>query len=83
MSEEKIIIPTKEEVKKMLEYAINSDIVHYETMGEILGTKMIDDALLPNVKIGPEWGYEGLKEFYKAYGINCTDTLAEAHAKLK
>ena len=83
MSEEKIIIPTKEEVKKMLEHAINSDIIHYETMGEMLGTRMIEDALLPNVKIGPECGYECLKDFYKAYGINCTDTLAEALAKLK
>lgn len=82
MSEEKIIIPTKEEVKKMLEYAINSDIIHYETMGELLGIKLTD-SLLPNVKLGPEWGYEGLQEFYKIYGINGADTLKEALAKLK
>lgn len=82
MREEKIIIPTKEEVKKMLEYAINSDIIHYETMGEILGMKWTD-SLLPNVKLGPEWGYEGLQEFYKFYKINLTDTLKEALAKLK
>ena len=82
MNEEIIIIPTKEEVKKMLEYAINSDIIHYETMGELLGIKLTD-SLLPNMKTDPEWGYYGLKEFYKAYGINCTDTLAEALAKLK
>lgn len=82
MSEEKIVIPTKEEIKKMLEYAINSDIIHYDTMGELLGMKWTD-SLLPNVNIDPQWGYEGLKEFYKAYGVNCTDTLAEALAKLK
>ena len=34
MSEEKIIIPTKEEIKKMLEYAINSDIVHQWIRGK-------------------------------------------------
>lgn len=82
MSEEKIVIPTKEEIKKMLEYAINSDIIHYDTMGELLGMKWTD-SLLPNVNIDPQWGYEGLKEFYKAYGVNCADTLAEALAKLK
>lgn len=82
MSDKKIIIPTKEEIIKMLEYSINNGAIHYETMGEILGTKMIDDSLLPDVKIGPEWGYEGLKEFYKMYGINVTDTLKEALAKL-
>lgn len=66
----------------MLEYSINKGAIHYETMGEILGTKMIDDSLLPDVKNGPEWGYEGLKEFYNTYEINCTDTLTEALAKL-
>ena len=55
MSEEKIIIPTKEEVKKMLEHAINGDIIHYETMGELLGRKLTD-SLLPNMKTDSEWG---------------------------
>lgn len=82
MSDKKIIIPTKEEVKKMLEYAINSDIIPYETMGELLGMKWTD-SLLSNVKIGPEWGYDGLLEFYKIYGINGTDTFKDALAKLK
>ena len=82
MSEKKVVMPTKEEIKKMLEYAINGDIIHYDTMGELLGMKWTD-SLLPNVNIGPQWGYEGLKEFYKAYGINCTGILAEALAKLK
>ena len=61
---------------------INSDVIHYETMGEILGMKWTD-SLLPNVKLGPEWGYEGLQEFCKFYKINLTDTLKEALAKLK
>lgn len=50
-------------------------------MGELLGIKLTD-SLLPNMKTDPEWGYDGLKEFYKAYGINVTDTLKEALAKL-
>ena len=79
---DEIILPTKEEIIAMLEFAIKSDLITYQNIGEILGMKLIDD-LLPKMKVGPQWGYEGFRIFCKENNLFSTDTLAEALKKLK
>ena len=39
MSESKIVIPSKDEIIKMLEYLITSNLNTCQNIGEILGTK--------------------------------------------
>ncbi len=41
MNDEKIIIPTKEEVKKLLMTTMNDKILQKQTIGELLGMKLI------------------------------------------
>lgn len=82
MKDNKVVIPTKEEIIAMLEFAIKSDLIPYQNIGEILGMKLIDE-LLPTIKVGPQWGYEGFRIFCKENNLFSTDTLAEALKKLK
>ena len=77
-----IKMPTKEEVKKLLTLMINSPVVHEKTIGELLGLKLVD-SLLPPMKSEPEWGYEGLREFFLMHNIAGNDTLGEALEKLQ
>ena len=60
MSENKVIIPTKEEVVTLLHIAKNDKIIHMNTVNELLGMKWVD-SLMPKIKGEPEWGYEGLR----------------------
>lgn len=80
--DKKVIIPTKEEIIKMLEFALTSMTYKDETMGELLGMKWTD-SLLPKMKNEPDWEYEGLREFYKIYNIELSDSIAQALAKIK
>lgn len=82
MSESKIVIPSKDEIIKMLEYLITSNLNTYQNIGEILGTKLVEDKL-PKMKGEPQWGYKGFKIFCKENNLLATDTLAEALKKLK
>lgn len=82
MKDNKVIIPSREEIIAMLEFAIKSDLITYQNIGEILDMKLIDD-LLPKMKVGPQWGYEGFRIFCKENNLLPTDTLAEALKKLK
>ena len=82
MDKERVIIPTKEEVKRLLAIINNDKTIHIQTVGELLGMKWADD-LISTFKGAPEWGYEGLKRFFVDYGIVFTDTLEEAENKLK
>ncbi len=75
-------MPTREEVTKLLTLMINSPVVHEKTIGELLGLKLVD-SLLPPMKGEPEWGYEGLKEFFLMHNIVSNDTLGEALEKLQ
>ena len=82
MKDNKVVIPTKEEIIVMLEFAIKSDLSTYQNIGEILGTKLVEDKL-PKIKGEPQWGYEGFRIFCKENNLLPTDTLAEALKKLK
>ena len=82
MDNEKIIMPTKEEVEKLLTVAMNDKGNHMQTVGELLGMKLID-LLLPNIRGGPEWDYYGLRIFFDENGIASSDTFEEALKKLK
>ena len=46
MKDNKVVIPTKEEIIVMLEFAIESDLISYQNIGEILGMKFIDDLII-------------------------------------
>lgn len=82
MSDEKIIVPPKEAVQKLLAYEIENKIVGIQTIGELLGMKFVD-SLLPKIKGEPAWGYEGLRVFCADNGIEAKDTLEEALRKLQ
>lgn len=82
MSTEKIIVPTKEAVQKLLAYQIEHKTVGIQTIGELLGMKLVD-SLLPKIKGEPSWGYEGLRVFCVDNGIDAKDTLEEALRKLQ
>lgn len=82
MSKEKVVVPTTEEVMKLLEVAIDDKILHLQTIDELLGMKWVD-SFLPPFKGVPEWGYEGLKVFLADHGIEGSESLNEALSKLK
>jgi len=81
MSSEKIIMPSKEDVRKLLMFAMNDKVTHMQTIGDILGMKWVD-SLLPKIKGEPEWGYDGLKKFFDEAGMDGSDTIMEALEKL-
>lgn len=81
MSEKKVIIPTKEEVVTLLNVAKNDKIIHMKTVNELLGMKWVD-SLMPKIKGEPEWGYEGLREFFIIHSIDGSCTFEEALEKL-
>lgn len=76
-----IIVPTKTEVKKLLTLMISRDFIKAQTVGELLGLKWVD-SLMPKIKGEPEWGYEGLNQFFIDNDIAPTCTLKEALDKL-
>lgn len=76
-----IIVPTKTEVKKLLTLMISRDFIKEQTVGELLGLKWVD-SLMPKIKGEPEWGYEGLNQFFIDNDIASTCTLKEALDKL-
>lgn len=76
-----IIVPTKTEVKKLLTLIISRDFIKEQTVGELLGLKWVD-SLMPKIKGEPEWGYEGLNQFFIDNDIAPTCTLKEALDKL-
>lgn len=76
-----IIVPTKTEVKKLLTLMISRDFIKEQTVGELLGLKWVD-SLMPKIKGEPEWGYEGLNQFFIDNDIAPTCTLKEALDKL-
>lgn len=82
MSVEKMILPSKGEVIKLLAIAMNDQTIHMQTIGELLGMKWAD-SLLPKIKGEPEWGCDELKKFFDEAGINGSDTFVEALEKLK
>ena len=82
MDNKETIIPTKEEIIKLLSVIIENNTTHMKTIGELLGMKLID-SILPKFENEPMWGYEGLCEFIRSYQINATDTLQDALDKLK
>ena len=82
MSDKSVAIPSKAEVEKLLEIAMNDRIINIETIGELLGMKWVD-SLMPKIKGEPEWGYEGLKIFFIEHGIEGSDSFKNALDKLK
>lgn len=82
MNNNETIIPTKEEVIKLLSMIIEDKTTHTETIGGLLGMKRID-SILPKTENEPKWGYEGLCKFINLYQINTMDTLQDALDKLK
>ena len=82
MSDRIIAIPSKAEVKELLEIAMNDKIIRMESVGELLGMKWVDSRL-PKLNGEPEWGYEGLKRFFANHGIESADSFKEALDKLK
>lgn len=82
MSKEKFIVPSTEEIKKLLSVATNDAAMADKTIGALLGMKLVD-SFLPKVKGEPDWDYKGLKQFFHENGIETSDTFAEAMNKLK
>ena len=82
MNNNKTIIPTKEEVIKLLSIIIEDKTIHMETIGELIVMKWTD-SILPKIENEPMWGYEGLCKFINSYQINTKDTLKDALDKLK
>ncbi len=82
MNGEEILIPTKEEVENLLRFAMDSKLVQMQTIGELIGMKWLD-SLMPKIKGEPDWGYEGLKQFFIDNGIGSSDTFDVALEKLK
>ena len=81
MGENKVIIPTREEVLTLLTIAKNDKIIHMNTVNELLCMKWVD-SYMPKIKGEPEWGYEGLREFFISHSIVGTCTFEEALEKL-
>lgn len=81
MNKHNIIVPSKEEVQKLLQININSKLIKIDTVGELLGMKFVD-SLLPKTQIEPEWGFDGLKLFFENHSINPSLSLQEALNKL-
>ncbi len=81
MSKEKVVVHSTEEVVKLLTIAMDDNIIHMETIGELLGMKWVD-SLLPKFNNEPEWGYEGLRKFFVDNGIEFSSTLKSALEKL-
>ena len=82
MAEEHIVVPTKDQVKVLLNVALQTcKIDHIDTIGALLGMKLVD-SFLPKFPNEPEWGYEGLKKFCEDNGLDNSDTLIEALQKL-
>ena len=81
MNENKVLIPTKEEVVTLLHIAKNEKHIHTKTIGGLIGMKLVD-SLRPKIKGEPEWGYEGLKEFFLEHSIEPSCTYEEALEKL-
>ena len=75
------VIPTKEEVENLIKIMIVNEFVHKQTVGDLLGLKWVD-SLMPKIKGEPEWGYEGLKQFFADHDIAPACTLKEALDKL-
>ena len=82
MNENNVMIPTKEEVITLLTIAMNDKIIHIKTISELLGMKWVD-SLMPKIKDEPEWGYEGLREFFINCSIDFSCTFEEALKILK
>ena len=81
MNKKEVIMPTKEEVIKLLEVAKNDDIIPIHSIGELIGMKWVD-GLLPKIEGAPAWGYDGLVKFFKDYGIDNNDSFEEALKKI-
>jgi hypothetical protein len=81
MRKNKTIIPTKEEVISLLNVAKSDKIIHMKTVNELLGMKWVDSHI-PKIKGEPEWGYEGLREFFISHSIDGSCTFEEALEKL-
>lgn len=82
MTAEKIIMPSKEDVIRLLSFAAKDNITHMTTVNELLGMKLVD-SWLPKTEAEPEWGFEGLKQFFMEHKIEGTDTFEDALLKLK
>ena len=76
-----IVIPTKEEVKKLLNLVLDNKFLNEQTIGDLLGLKWVD-SLMPKIKNEPEWGYEGLHQFFLDNNISPATTLKDALEKL-
>ena len=81
MNKNEIIIPTKDEVIKLLTIAKNDEIIHMQTVSELLGMKLLD-SYMPKIKGEPKWGYGGLKKFFVDYDIDFSCDFEEALEKL-
>ena len=82
MIDKSVAIPSKVEVEKLLEIAMNDKIINMETIGELLGMKWVD-SLMPKIKGESEWDYEGLKIFFIEHSIEGSDSFKNALDKLK
>ena len=81
MNKKETILPTKDEVVKLLNIAKNDDMLQLQTVGDLLGIKYTD-SLMPKIKEAPEWGVEGLSEFFNGYDIDDSCSLEEALERL-
>lgn len=82
MGDKKVIVPTKDEVKRLFEIIVSDQGIHMNTVSEVLGMKWVD-SLFPKIEGEPDWGYEGLVEFCNAHNIILEDSLIAALEKLE
>lgn len=81
MDNKMVIIPTKDEVKRLFEIIVSDQGLHMNTVSEVLGMKWVD-SLLSQIVGEPDWGYEGLVEFCNAHNIKPEDSLIAALEKM-
>lgn len=82
MSEQHIVIPSKEQILTLLHsIELHKDLMPTKTIGELIGMKWVD-SLLPKIPIEPDWGYDGLVKFCADNGLERSDTIEDAIKKL-
>ena len=69
------------ESEKLLEYINDHEHMNMDSIGFLLGSKFLESN--PPHTLGSEWGFEGLMVFCKEHGIDISDSIEAALAKLK
>ena len=81
MNKNEVIMPSKEEVIKLLDIAKNGNTIPMQTIGDLLAIKWAD-RLFSEIECTPVCGVEGLVEFFNDYGIDDSCSIEDALKKI-